>query len=179
MDEEKSIVNIIEAILFSAGESVPVERIAIGAECSREDAEKACGELMSEYNFNRRGIRIVKLGDNYQMISAAEYAANIRSALETRKPPALTQTALEVLAIVAYQQPVTKAYIEQVRGVDSSYTVGSLVEKGLICEAGRLDVPGRPILYATTEDFLRVFGISEISELPELPELDNGAGDNT
>jgi len=176
---EVDIKSVIEAILFSAGESVPIDRIAMGAECSREDAEKACEELMSKLNFSRRGIRIIKLGDNYQMVSAAEYAANIRTALETRKPPALTQTALEVLAIVAYQQPVTKAYIEQVRGVDSSYTVGSLVEKGLICEAGRLDVPGRPILYATTEDFLRVFGISELSELPELPELKNGTGENT
>ncbi len=178
MSEEISLSHIVEAILFSAGESVPIERIAIGAGCEREEAECVCNDLMSELNFNRRGIRIVRLGNNYQMVSATEYAAYIRTALETRKPPALTQTALEVLAIVAYQQPVTRAYIEQVRGVDSSYTVGSLVEKGLICEAGRLDVPGKPILYATTEDFLRVFGISELSELPELPELNNGSGEN-
>ena len=101
--------------------------------------------------------------------SAPEYADVIRQALESRKPPKLSQPALEVLAIVAYFQPVTRAYVEQVRGVDSSYTVGLLLERGLICEAGRLNVPGRPMQFRTTKDFLRAFGLSSLEELPELP----------
>ena len=103
------------------------------------------------------------------MCSAPEYADGIRKALESRKPPKLSQPALEALAIVAYFQPVTRAYIEQVRGVDSSYTVGLLLERGLICEAGRLNVPGRPMQFRTTKAFLRSFGLSSLDDLPELP----------
>lgn len=116
-----------------------------------------------------RGIRLVRLENSWQMCSAPEYAEYIRRTLENRKPAKLSQPALEVLAIIAYFQPVTKAYIEQVRGVDSSYTVGLLLERGLICEAGRLAVPGRPIQYRTTKNFLRSFGLANLDELPELP----------
>ncbi|NLD87736.1 MAG: SMC-Scp complex subunit ScpB [Clostridiales bacterium] len=170
-------MRIVEAILFSAGDSVPVGRLAIGAGCEEDKIREICEELRDQLDYERRGVRIIRIQDSYRMVSASEHAQSIYKALETRKPPSLTQTALEVLAIVAYKQPVTRAYIEQVRGVDSSYTVGSLVDKGLIREAGRLDVPGRPILYETTEEFLRVFDLSELHELPPLPELDEEAGD--
>lgn len=115
-----------------------------------------------------RGIKLLRLDDRYQLASRADYAQAVRNTLETRKPQNLTPSALEVLAIIAYKQPVTKTYIEQVRGVDSAYTLGSLVDKGLVQDCGRLDVPGRPILYQTTETFLRAFGLSSVSQLPAL-----------
>jgi len=126
--------------------------------------------LQDRLGYERRGIRLVRLDNALQLCSSPEYADYIRLALETRKPPQLTQPATEVLAIIAYFQPVTRAYIEQVRGVDSSYTVGLLQDRGLIEPCGRLAVPGRPVLYRTTKDFLRVFSISSLEELPELPD---------
>lgn len=112
---------------------------------------------------------MVRLDGSWQMCSAPEHAAYIRKTLENRKPARLSQPALEVLAIIAYFQPVTRAYIEQVRGVDSSYTVGLLLERELICEAGRLAVPGRPMQFRTTKNFLRSFGLGSLDDLPELP----------
>ena len=123
-----------------------------------------------------RGIRILRLDDKLQMCSAPEYASYISKALEQRKPPMLSQSALETLAVVAYFQPVTRAYIDQVRGVDSSYTVGVLTQRGLIEPCGKLDVPGRPSVFRTTDVFLRTMGISELSQLPELPDMTNGEG---
>ncbi len=105
------------------------------------------------------------------MCSASQYAEFVRKAMETKRPPRLSPPLLEVLSVIAYRQPVTRAYVEQVRGVDCSYSVSSLVEKGLICESGRLDVPGKPILYRTTKNFLRVFGLESLNDLPDLPEF--------
>ena len=122
-----------------------------------------------QYSYERRGIRLLRLDASYQLCSAPEYADYVRKTLESRKPARLSQPALEVLAIIAYYQPVTRAYVDQVRGVDSSYTVGLLLERDLIEESGRLAVPGRPILYRTTKTFLRSFGLSSLEELPELP----------
>jgi len=130
----------------------------------------AAEALMDRYLYEQRGIRIVALEDKFQMCSESRFAPAVRKAIETRKPPALTQTAIEVLSIIAYSQPVTKSYVEKIRGVDSSYTVNSLAEKGIIEECGRLDAPGRPALYRTTDQFLRIFGISSLDELPALPE---------
>ena len=121
-------------------------------------------------------MRILRLEDKVQMCSAPEYASFISKTLEQRKPPVLSQPALETLAVVAYFQPVTRAYIEQVRGVDSSYTVGVLNERGLIEECGRLEVPGRPVLFRTTDVFLRTMGISSLDELPELPDMTDSDG---
>ena len=130
---------------------------------------QVCQKLADDYSYNRRGIRLIRLDNSYQLCSAPEYADCIRKAFESRKPARLSQPALEVLAVIAYYQPVTRAYVDQVRGVDSSYTVGLLLERELIEECGRLAVPGRPILYRTTQNFLRSFGLSSLEELPELP----------
>ena len=167
--ELKELESAIEGILFAAGDPVPVERICLTLEQDRETVDSVCQRLADAYSYERRGIRIVRLDTAWQMCSAPEQAAYIRKTLESRKPARLSQPALEVLAIIAYFQPVTRAYIEQVRGVDSSYTVGLLLERELICEAGRLAVPGRPMQFKTTKTFLRSFGLTSLDDLPELP----------
>ena len=167
--ELKELESAIEAILFAAGDPVPAERICTALEQDRETVDAVCQRLADDYSYERRGIRLIRLEDSWQMCSAPEHASVIRKTLESRKPARLSQTALEVLAIVAYFQPVTRTYIEQIRGVDSAYTVGLLLERDLIQEAGRLAVPGRPIQYRTTETFLRSFGLTSLEELPERP----------
>lgn len=171
--EIRDIEGAIEGILFASGEPVQAERIAavLGIDCKL--VLDTAARMADRYGFERRGIRLVRLNNSLQLCSAPEYAGYIRLALETRKPPQLTQPALEVLAIVAYFQPVTRTYIEQVRGVDSAYTVNLLQERGLIEQCGRLAVPGRPALFRTTDAFLRTFCIESIDELPPLPEDDS------
>ncbi len=161
----------IEAILFASGDPVPAERIALVLDEQPERVVAMAQELMAEYDEQQRGIRLVRLNDSFQLHSAPEYAQPITRVLEQRRAPKLTQTSLEVLAIVAYFQPVTRAYIEQIRGVDSSYTVGVLAERGMIEPCGHLEAVGRPTLYRTTELFLRSMGVSSIEELPPLPEI--------
>lgn len=170
------ISSAIEAILFAAGDSVPIARLSLILEVYEGEIENAAAALAEKYVSEGRGIRILKLDDKLQMCSAPEYASYISKALEQRKPPMLSQSALETLAVVAYFQPVTRAYIDQVRGVDSSYTVGVLTQRGLIEPCGKLDVPGRPSVFRTTDVFLRTMGISELSQLPELPDMTNGEG---
>ena len=126
--------------------------------------------LLNDYNNAGTGITIIKLKNSYQMVSRKEYAPQIRTVMDLRRNTPLSQAALEVLAVVAYNQPVTKAFVEQVRGVDCSGVIGSLTSKDLIEEKGRLELPGRPLLYGTTENFLRCFNVSCIEELPPLPE---------
>ena len=164
----------LEAILFAAGDAVSIPRLAQAAGAAPEQVEAALSSLASEYDFARRGIMLIRLNDKAQLCSRPAYADAVRRAVESRKPPQLSPAALEVLTIVAYRQPVTRAYIEQLRGVDSGGTVASLAEKGLIAEAGRLDVPGRPMLFRTTDAFLRAFSLKSLSELPDLPELTEG-----
>ena len=141
-------------------------------ETDEKDIVVAVTALMDDLAFNRRGIRILRLGDGFQMVSSGEMADYITKALETRKPPRLSSSQLETLTIIAYYQPATKAMVEQIRGVDSSYSVSALMNKKLIEESGRLNVPGRPILYRTTPDFLRTFGISSLEELPPIEKVD-------
>lgn len=167
--ELKEMEAALEAILFAAGEPVGVERICLALELDKATVDAVCQRLADQYSYERRGLRLVRMETSYQLCSAPEYADLIRKTLESRKPAKLSQPALEVLSIIAYYQPVTRAYIDQVRGVDSSYTVGLLVERELIEEAGRLAVPGRPIQYRTTKNFLRSFGLANLEELPELP----------
>lgn len=167
--ELKELEAALEAILFAAGEPVAVERICVTLELDEETVVAVCQRLADQYSYERRGLRLIRMDNSYQLCSAPEYAPVIRKAFESRKPARLSQPALEVLSIIAYYQPVTRAYIDQVRGVDSSYTVGLLLERELIEEAGRLAVPGRPIQYRTTKNFLRSFGLSSLDELPELP----------
>ena len=169
--ESPELEAVVEAILFASGEPVTVERIASVLAVEPETITETAQRLADRLSYERRGVRLLRLDNSLQLCSAPEYSDYIRTALETRKPPQLTQTALEVLAIVAYFQPVTRAYIEKVRGVDSSYTVGVLQERGLIEQCGELDAPGRPKLFRTTKTFLRTFGISTLAELPELPEI--------
>ncbi|NLO46825.1 MAG: SMC-Scp complex subunit ScpB [Clostridiales bacterium] len=159
---------IIEAILFASGEPVPITRLCALLDLSKQEVLEASKRLSDRYIFEQRGIRLLQLEDSLQLCSAPEYYDYIRKALETRKPPKLSSAALEVLAVAAYYQPVTRTFIEQIRGVDSSYTVNLLVEKGLIEPCGKLDVPGRPVIFKTTHAFLRSFNISSLSELPEL-----------
>lgn len=174
--EKNNIESAVEAILFASGESVPVERLSAVLAVEPEAISEAAESLSDKYKFERRGIRLIKLDNSLQLCSSPEFADVIRLALETRKQPQLTQPSIEVLSVVAYFQPVTRAYIEQIRGVDSGYTVNLLCERGLIEPAGRLQAPGRPVLYKTTQTFLRTFGISSLDELPPLPE-DNGGDD--
>ena len=165
----KDMEAALEGILFAAGEPVHIDRICSSLEIDRSTAEKLLGKLRDYYAFERRGIRLIHMENDWQLCTAPEYAAVIRRTFEIRKPAKLSQPALEVLAIVAYYQPVTRAYVDQVRGVDSSYTMGLLLERELIEEAGRLSVPGRPMQFRTTKTFLRAFGLSSLDELPELP----------
>lgn len=166
----------IEAILFASGEPVSADRIAAVLGADPEDVLASAQRLADAYSFSRRGIRVVRTDRNLQMCSAPEYSGEISRVLEQRKPPRLSQPSLEVLAIVAYFQPVTRAYIDNIRGVDSSYTVSQLAERGLIEACGRLDVPGRPTIYKTGDLFLRTMGISSLEELPVLPDLGEDEG---
>ena len=170
------ISSALEAILFAAGESVPVARLSLVLDTDEGELLRIAEELAERFRREERGVRILRLDDRLQMCSAPEYAAFITKTLEHRKPPMLSPPALETLAIVAYFQPVTRAYVDRVRGVDSSYTVSVLNERGLIESCGRLDVPGRPSLYRTTDVFLRTMGISSLDELPPLPDMNNGEG---
>ena len=170
------ISSAIEAILFAAGDSVPIARLSLVLETDEAEIRQIAAELAETYEREQRGMRILRLEDKLQMCSAPEYAPFITKTLEHRKPPMLSPPALETLAIVAYFQPVTRAYIDKVRGVDSSYTVSVLTERGLIAPCGKLDVPGRPTIFKTTDVFLRTMGIHELSELPELPDLTGGDG---
>lgn len=172
--EQSELQRAIEAILFAAGEPVEISRLAMALESDEADVTSAAGALMDELSFNRRGIRVLQLEDAYQMVSSGEMADFITKALETRKPPKLSASQLEALTIVAYYQPATKAMVEQIRGVDSSYSIGALLNKKLIEDAGRLNVPGRPILYRTTPDFLRTFGLSSLEELPPIDKVSLG-----
>ena len=172
--EQTELQRAIEAILFAAGEPVESARIAITLEVDENEVCEAADALAGEWAFQRRGIRIVKLDKAYQMVSSGEMADYVAKTLETRKPPKLSSSQLETLTIVAYYQPATKAMVEKIRGVDSSYSVGALLNKKLIEEAGRLDVPGRPILYRTTPDFLRTFGLNSLEELPEIESVSFG-----
>ena len=162
----------IEGILFASGEPVNIDRICLALELDKDTAEMLLRRLEDHYAYDRRGVRLVRMENAYQLCSAPDYADAIRKAFEIRKSAKLSQPALEVLTIIAYYQPTTRAYVDQVRGVDSSYTMGLLQERGLIEECGRLQVPGRPHLYRTTKEFLRVFHISSLEELPEMPGIE-------
>lgn len=177
--ELKEMEAALEAVLFAAGEPVSVERICLSLDVDRATVDAVCQRLADNYSYERRGLRLIRMDTSYQLCSAPEYAELIRKTFESRKPAKLSQPALEVLSVIAYYQPVTRAYIDQVRGVDSSYTVGLLLERELIEEAGRLAVPGRPIQYRTTKNFLRSFGLSSLEELPELPSTNPEDGQIT
>ena len=170
--EMKEIEAAVEGILIASGEPVHIDRICLAAELDRPTAELVLQKLMDYYSLERRGMRLLRLEDSWQLCSAPEYADVIRRAFEIRKPAKLSQPALEVLTIIAYYQPTTRAYVDQIRGVDSSYTVGLLLDRHLIEECGRLQVPGRPRLYRTTKAFLRAFHLNSLEDLPEMPGME-------
>ena len=169
--EKEQLMRILEAILFAAGERVEVARLAQVLELDPKEIVQAADRLSDELAYERRGIRILRLENGYQMVSSGEMADYITKTLETRKPPKLSSSQLETLTVIAYYQPATKAMVEQIRGADSSYSVAALMNKKLIEEAGRLNVPGRPIQYKTTPDFLRTFGLSSLEELPPIEKI--------
>ena len=168
----KELEAAVEGILFASGEPVHIERICIALELDRPTAEQVLQRLGDYYSYERRGIRLLRMEDSYQLCSSPDYADTIRRAFEIRKTAKLSQPALEVLTIIAYYQPTTRAYVDQVRGVDSSYTMSLLLERGMIEECGRLQVPGRPHLYRTTKKFLRDFHLGSLDELPEMPGVE-------
>ena len=166
----------LEAILFAAGEPVPISRISLILGVSEETVEDAAEELTEVFRAERHSLSVIRMADKLQLCTSPEFAPVIAKILEQRRPPSLSPAALETLAIVAYYQPVTAAAINRIRGVDSSYTVASLTEKGLIEGKGKLEAPGRPTLYGTTDLFLRTIQIRELSELPPLPEIASTEG---
>ena len=174
--EHDELLAAVEAILFASGDPMKASRIAQVLGEETQTVINAAKELQEAYQDSASGIRLVQMNDSLQLCSAPEYATYVVRALEQRKPPKLSPSALEVLAVVAYFQPVTRAYIDQVRGVDSSYTVGMLTERGLIEPCGRLEAPGRPTLYQTSALFLRTMGMVTLDELPVLPDLASNEG---
>ncbi len=161
---------LLEAVLFAAGEPIPLKRLAQVLELSEEAAYKLLKKMQDKYDSPESGLRLAELEGNFQLCTKEELSGQIREALDWKRSAPLSAAALEVLSVIAYNQPVTRSFVEQVRGVDSSQIVTALVEKGLVEEAGRLDLPGRPLAYRTTPLFLRSFGMQSIEELPPLPE---------
>lgn len=170
--ETAKIESALEGILFASGDPVSLQRLTAVLETDPDSIRTTLKVLADRMRFERRGMRIVEMDDQFQMVSSPEHAELIRKVLEERKPAPLTKAALEVLSIVAYHQPVTRADIERIRGVDSSNTVQILCDKELIEEAGRLDVLGRPMQFRTTSIFLRAFGLRDLGDLPDLEELE-------
>ena len=170
--EMKELEAAVEGILFASGEPVHIDRICLALDIDRLAAEQVLQRLSDYYAYERRGVRLIRMEDTWQMCSAPDYADIIRKAFEIRKSAKLSQPALEVLSIIAYYQPTTRAYVDQIRGVDSSYTVGLLLDRHLIEECGRLQVPGRPRLYRTTKAFLRAFHLNSLEDLPEMPGME-------
>ena len=170
LNEELSIV---EAILFASGDPIEKSRLAQASGIEEETIEKIINMLNDRYEENESALMIIKLSGSYQLCAREKFIDYIRAAMETRKAAPLSPAAMEVLTIIAYNQPVTKGFVEHIRGTDSSSVVNSLVEKNLLEEAGRLDVPGRPIAYKTTAAFLRSFQLSSLDDLPAVPNGDS------
>ncbi len=163
---------IIEALLFASGEPISLDRLSEASGIEPETVVKLIDRLERKYNVSDSAIRVLRLENSYQLSTREEYAPYIKRAMENKRQVMLYRAALEVLAVVAYNQPVTKAFVEQVRGTDSSGVINTLVERELLYEAGRLELPGRPITYKTTDNFLRCFKLESLAQLPSLPDED-------
>lgn len=175
--EREEIFGAIEAILFASGTPVEIDRIVRALELDTATVTKCIDELIEIYSTPNKGVKIIRMNKSIQMCTNKEYGTYVRKVMDMKKNTPLSQAAMEVLAVVAYNQPVTKAFVEQVRGVDCSGVIGSLCVKGLIEEKGRLELPGRPLLYGTTEHFLRCFSIENLEGLPKLPDPSNDTKD--
>ncbi|MBQ2933646.1 MAG: SMC-Scp complex subunit ScpB [Clostridia bacterium] len=167
---KQQTISALEAVLFASGDPISIDRLSQTFEIKSEDVEKYIQELEKKYENNGSGFYVVRLENTYQLVSREEFAPYIKKAFDIKRRTPLSPAALEVLAVIAYNQPVTRAFIEQVRGVDCSGVVSTLVEKGLIEERGRLELPGRPLLYGTTKTFLRSFSLNDLGDLPPLPK---------
>lgn len=169
MNKQQTIA-ALEAVLFASGDPISIDRLSQTFELKSEEIEKYIKELEKKYEAQGSGFYVVRLENTYQLVTREEFAPYIKKAFDIKRRTPLSPAALEVLAVIAYNQPVTRAFIEQVRGVDCSGVVSTLVEKGLIEERGRLELPGRPLLYGTTKTFLRSFSLNDLSDLPPLPK---------
>lgn len=167
---KQELVSALEAVLFSSGDPISIERLSQIFEIRPEEVEKAANDLSKKLDEQKSGIALLRLENTYQLVSREKYAEYIKRAFDIKRRTPLSQAALEVLAVIAYNQPITRAFIEQVRGVDCSGVISSLLEKDLIEERGRLELPGRPLLYGTTKNFLRCFTLTDLSDLPPLPK---------
>ena len=176
MNKEQTIA-AFEAVLFASGDPVSIERLSQIFEISPEKVEMYARNLEVKLDAEHSGLMLLHLENTYQLATRKDYAPYIKKAFDIKRKIPLSPAALEVLAVVSYNQPVTKSFIEQVRGVDCSGVVTTLLEKELIEERGRLELPGRPLLYGTTKNFLRCFGISDLSELPPIPKSENQIND--
>lgn len=181
MNKKNNVIAKLEAMLFASGDAVEASKLAEVLNLDLESVTKMLGHLEDKYDENENGIRLVRIDGKYQLCTREEYADDVRALLEIKKNTPLSPAAFEVLAIVAYNKTVTKSFIEQIRGVDCSGSIANLVQKGLIEEKGRLDLPGRPLVYGTTDRFLRCFSLNSLDDLPDLPtteEVENIAKDN-
>lgn len=172
MNNTEKIISSIEAMLFAAGDPVEVTKLADILEIDIETAEKMLGYLSAQYDERNSGIMLIRIENKYQLCTREQYNEEVRKLMEIKKNAPLSNAAFEVLAIIAYNKSVTRSFVEQVRGVDCSGPISSLVQKGLIEEKGRLDLPGRPLVYGTTDRFLRCFSLNSLDDLPELPKSD-------
>ena len=172
MNNTEKIISSIEAMLFAAGDPVEVTKLADILEIDIETAEKMLGYLSAQYDERNSGIMMIRIENKYQLCTREQYNEEVRKLMEIKKNAPLSNAAFEVLAIIAYNKSVTRSFVEQVRGVDCSGPISSLVQKGLIEEKGRLDLPGRPLVYGTTDRFLRCFSLNSLDDLPELPKSD-------
>lgn len=171
--EIKQYQAAIEAIVFASGEPVPLSRLALALELDEDTTRRIAEDWVQDVNTRGGGMTALQLDDSYQLCSSKAYAGYVRKAMDIRRNTPLSQAAMEVLAIIAYNQPVTRPFVEQVRGVDCSAVIQGLQQKGLIEEKGRMDLPGRPLLYGTSANFLRCFGISSLEQLPPLPQKED------
>ncbi len=175
--KREEMISAFEALLYASGEPISIERVAQVFEIEPEEVVSVMESLSERLKKNKSGLELVRMENTYQMATKTEYAEYIKRAFDIRRRTPLSPAALEVLAVVAYNQPVTKSFIEQVRGVDCSGVVTTLIEKGLVEERGRLELPGKPLLYGTTKNFLRCFSLNDLTELPPLPKAENDISD--
>lgn len=167
---KEQLLSAMEAVLFASGDPVSIDRLSQVFEISPEKVEATASALEKKLEENKSGIKLIRLENKYQLATRNEFAEYIKKAFDIKRKTPLSPAALEVLAVIAYNQPVTRSFVEQVRGVDCSGVITTLIEKELIEERGRLELPGKPLLYGTTDNFLRCFSISDLSELPPLPK---------
>ena len=175
--KKDELICAFEALLYASGEPISIERVAQVFEIEPEEVVSVMESLGDRLKKNKSGLELVRMENTYQLATKTEYAEYIKRAFDIRRRTPLSPAALEVLAVVAYNQPVTKSFIEQVRGVDCSGVVTTLIEKGLVEERGRLELPGKPLLYGTTKNFLRCFSLNDLTELPPLPKTENDIND--